>query len=117
MLGAALACSAAPPPCVVALGTSVATLPRQKLARLYPTYGSDGRVNGWNYCCAGGPAYWLPDGGCGPVCTDPPPMDLFTLTPPNGGGVCDSEFGGGHWSGLVGAIDGGVVYATCSCVD
>jgi hypothetical protein len=43
-------------------------------------------------------------------------MDLFTLTPPNGGGVCESEFGG-HWSGLVGAIDGGVVYATCSCVD
>ncbi|MGZ6135146.1 MAG: hypothetical protein ACXWLS_09720 [Myxococcaceae bacterium] len=115
LLGAALACSN-PPPCEVALGTNLATLPVHKLETVYPTYGRDGRIDGYQSCCHGGPIDQLPDGGCGPVCQDSPQMGLFELQPPYGLIPCSGDFGG-QWSGLVGAINGEVVYAVCSCVD
>ncbi len=119
VLGIATACSSNPR-CTVPVGTPIDSLPvTQFVGHSYLTYGSDGRIVGTDSCCAGGPRFPFPDGGCGEVCDGQLRSDDYLLGLPYGTGACpdEAEYGSGEYECFVWTLDGGVVLSSGVCVD
>jgi hypothetical protein len=114
-----LGCSSTPR-CTVAVGTPIESLPvLQLVGHSYLAYGSDGRVVGADSCCAGGPRFPFPDGGCGEICDGQPRTDDYLLGLPYGTGACREEaaHGSGQYECFVWTLDGGVMLSSGVCVD
>jgi len=111
MLVVSASCSA-PSLCDVAPGTPIGQLDARPWTSGYADVGPNGPIPGsFRACCAGGPSFPFPDGGCGEVCDGQPRVDIYERMT----GVDCEEDGRGDFRCLYWVMDGGVVASSQSC--